>query len=245
MRRFGLIGKTLSHSFSKNYFTQKFAREHIDNCRYDLFELQTIEDLPALLLSNPGLEGLNVTIPYKQEVIPYLDETSDVVEEIGACNCIKIAGGKLKGFNTDVVGFKRSLETHLLPGHDKALILGSGGAARAVQYALKELGIEYKLVSRRKTGEGLGYEDIGEEILKKYSIIINTTPLGMYPNVDDAPPIPYEYVSSRHLLFDLIYNPEKTRFLQKGEAQGARIANGHDMLILQAEESWRIWNTEP
>src|SRR6478672_3178941 len=244
MKRFGLIGKTLSHSFSKNYFTQKFAREHIDNCRYDLFELQTIEDLPALLLSNPDLEGLNVTIPYKQEVIPFLDEASDVVKEIGACNCIKITGGKLKGFNTDVVGFKRSLEAHLQPGHDKALILGSGGAARAVQYALKELGIEYKLVSRRKTGEGLGYEDIGEEILKKYSIIINTTPLGMYPNVDDAPPIPYEYVSSRHLLFDLIYNPEKTKFLQNGEEQGARIANGHEMLILQAEESWRIWNQE-
>jgi len=244
MRRFGLIGKTLSHSFSKNYFTQKFAREHIDNCRYDLFELQTIEDLPALLLSNPGLEGLNVTIPYKQEVIPYLDETSDVVKEIGACNCIKIAGGKLKGFNTDVVGFKRSLEAHLQPGHDKALILGSGGAARAVQYALKELGIEYKLVSRRKTGEGLGYEDMGEDVLKNYSLIINTTPLGMYPNVNDAPPIPYEYVSSRHLLFDLIYNPGKTKFLQNGEEQGARIANGHEMLILQAEESWRIWNQE-
>jgi len=194
MRRFGLIGKTLSHSFSKNYFTQKFAREQISNCRYDLFELKTIEDLPALLLSNPDLEALNVTIPYKQEVIPFLDEASDVVKEIGACNCIKITGGKLKGFNTDVVGFKRSLEAQLQPGHNKALILGTGGAARAVQYALKELGIEYKLVSRRKTGEGLGYEDIGEEILKKYSIIINTTPLGMYPNVDDAPPIPYEYV---------------------------------------------------
>jgi shikimate dehydrogenase len=242
MRRFGLIGKTLSHSFSKNYFTRKFAQEHIDNCRYDLFELQTIEDLPAILLSYPNLEGLNVTIPYKQEVIPFLDEATEVVKEIGACNCIKISGGKLKGFNTDVIGFKRSLESHLLPGHDKALILGTGGAAKAVQYALKEMDIEYKLVSRRKTGEGLGYEDIGEEILNKYTLIINTTPLGMYPNIDDAPPIPYQYLSSRHLLFDLIYNPAKTKFLQNGEAQGARIANGHEMLILQAEESWRIWN---
>jgi shikimate dehydrogenase len=242
MRRFGLIGKTLSHSFSKNYFTRKFAQEHIDNCRYDLFELQTIEDLPAILLSYPDLEGLNVTIPYKQEVIPFLDEATEVVKEIGACNCIKISGGKLKGFNTDVIGFKRSLESHLLPGHDKALILGTGGAAKAVQYALKEMDIEYKLVSRRKTGEGLGYEDIGEEILNKYTLIINTTPLGMYPNVDEAPPIPYQYLSSRHLLFDLIYNPAKTKFLQNGEAQGARIANGHEMLILQAEESWRIWN---
>jgi shikimate dehydrogenase len=242
MRRFGLIGKTLSHSFSKNYFTRKFAREHIDNCRYDLFELQTIEDLPAILLSYPDLEGLNVTIPYKQEVIPFLDEATEVVKEIGACNCIKISGGKLKGFNTDVIGFKRSLESHLLPGHDKALILGTGGAAKAVQYALKEMDIEYKLVSRRKTGEGLGYEDIGEEILNQYTLIINTTPLGMYPNVDEAPPIPYQYLSSRHLLFDLIYNPAKTKFLQNGEAQGARIANGHEMLILQAEESWRIWN---
>jgi shikimate dehydrogenase len=242
MRRFGLIGKTLSHSFSKNYFTQKFAREHINNCRYDLFELPTIEELPALLLSYPNLEGLNVTIPYKQEVIPYLDEATEVVKEIGACNCIKISGGKLKGFNTDVVGFKRSLETHLLPGHDKALILGAGGAARAVQYALKELGIEYRLVSRLKTGEGLGYEDVGEDILKKYRVIINTTPLGMYPNLDEAPPIPYQYLSPAHLLFDLIYNPAKTKFLQNGEAQGARIANGHEMLVLQAEESWRIWN---
>jgi shikimate dehydrogenase len=242
MRRFGLIGKTLSHSFSKNYFTRKFAQEHIDNCRYDLFELQTIEDLPAILLSYPDLEGLNVTIPYKQEVIPFLDEATEVVKEIGACNCIKISGGKLKGFNTDVIGFKRSLESHLLPGHDKALILGTGGAAKAVQYALKEMDIEYKLVSRRKTGEGLGYEDIGEEILNQYTLIINTTPLGMYPNVDEAPPIPYQYLSSRHLLFDLIYNPAKTKFLQNGEAQGARIANGHEMLILQAEESWRIWN---
>jgi shikimate dehydrogenase len=242
MRRFGLIGKTLSHSFSKNYFTQKFAQEHIDNCRYDLFELKTIEDLPALLLSYPDLEGLNVTIPYKQDVIPFLDEATEVVKEIGACNCITIAGGKLKGFNTDVVGFKRSLETHLQHGHDKALILGNGGAARAVQYALQELGIEYKLVSRRKTGDGLGYEDIGEEILNQYTLIINTTPLGMYPNVDDAPPIPYQYLSPRHLLFDLIYNPAKTKFMQNGEERGARIANGHEMLILQAEESWRIWN---
>jgi shikimate dehydrogenase len=244
MRRFGLIGKTLSHSFSKNYFTQKFAQEHIDNCRYDLFELKTIEDLPALLLSYPDLEGLNVTIPYKQDVIPFLDEATEVVKEIGACNCITIAGGKLKGFNTDVVGFKTSLETHLLPGHDKALILGTGGAAKAVQYALNELDIAYKLVSRRKTGEGLGYEDIGEEILNQYTLIINTTPLGMYPNVDEAPPIPYQYLSSHHLLFDLIYNPEKTKFLQYGEEQGARVSNGHEMLILQAEESWRIWNAE-
>jgi shikimate dehydrogenase len=244
MRRFGLIGKTLSHSFSKNYFTQKFQREQIHNCRYDLFELPAIEDLPALLLSYPDLEGLNVTIPYKQEVIPFLDEVTEVVKEIGACNCIKISGRKLKGFNTDVVGFKSSLETHLLPGHDKALILGTGGAAKAVQYALNELDIAYKLVSRRKTGDGLGYEDIGDEILNQYTLIINTTPLGMYPNVDEAPPIPYQYLSSHHLLFDLVYNPAKTKFLQKGEEQGASIANGHEMLILQAEESWRIWNAE-
>jgi shikimate dehydrogenase len=205
--------------------------------------LPTIKDLPALLLSYPDLEGLNVTIPYKQEVIPYLDESTEVVKEIGACNCIKISGGKLKGFNTDVVGFKRSLETHLLPGHDKALILGTGGAAKAVQYALKQLHIEYKLVSRRKTSEGLGYEDIGEEILDQYPLIINTTPLGTYPNVDEAPPIPYKYLSPSHLLFDLVYNPAKTKFLQKGEEQGARIANGHEMLVLQAEESWHIWNS--
>jgi shikimate dehydrogenase len=175
-------------------------------------------------------------------VIPFLDDATAEVREIGACNCIRIYDGKLKGFNTDVIGFKRSLEHYLLPGHNKALILGTGGAAKAVQYALKELGIDYKMVSRRKTVDGLAYEEIEEDTMSQYQLIINTTPLGMYPNLDQAPPIPYHLATPGHLLFDLVYNPAKTLFLQKGEAQGAQIANGYEMLVLQAEESWRIWN---
>lgn len=242
MRRFGLIGKTLKHSFSKNYFTQKFRENHITDCSYEIFELQSVDDFPLLLKGCPDLEGLNVTIPYKEQIISYMDEKNDVVKEIKACNCIKIVDGKLHGFNTDVIGFKNSLQPKLKPNHKRALILGSGGAAKAVKYVLENLGIEYQIVSRRKEFNHLGYEDVDGEILKQYTLIINTTPLGMYPNVNDDPPIPYEYLSSQHFLFDLIYNPEKTRFLQRGEQQGAQIANGHEMLVIQAEESWKIWN---
>jgi len=242
MRRFGLIGKTLKHSFSKEYFTQKFKANTISDCVYESFELQSIHQLPALISGHLDLKGLNVTIPYKEEVIGFLDEKSEVVAAIGACNCIKIVDGKLHGFNTDVIGFKNSLGPKLKPHHKKALILGSGGAAKAVQYALKELGIDYLVVSRRKQLNGLGYEDVDDEILSVYTLIINTTPLGMFPNVNDEPPIPYEYLTPQHFLFDLIYNPAKTKFLQYGEEHGAQIANGHEMLILQAEESWRIWN---
>jgi shikimate dehydrogenase len=185
---------------------------------------------------------LNVTIPYKEQVLTFLNERSVVVQEIEACNCIKIINGKLHGFNTDVIGFKNSLQPKLKPHHKKALILGTGGAAKAVKYALKELEIEYLLVSRRKEFGDLGYEDVDDEILKQYTLIINTTPLGMFPNMNDDPPIPYEFLTPQHFLFDLVYNPEKTKFLQHGEKQGAQIANGHEMLILQAEESWRIWN---
>jgi shikimate dehydrogenase len=244
MRRFGLIGKTLKHSFSKNYFTQKFRQERIEDCVYESFELQFIDELPGLLASYPDLEGLNVTIPYKEEVIPYLDEKNEVVREIEACNCIKVINGSLHGFNTDVVGFKNSLQPKLEPHHKKALILGSGGAAKAVKYALNELAIESLVVSRRKETGDLGYEDVDDVVLKEYTLVVNTTPLGMYPNVNDDPPIPYEYLTPQHFLFDLIYNPEKTRFLQRGEKQGAQIANGYEMLILQAEESWRIWSDE-
>jgi shikimate dehydrogenase len=244
MRRFGLIGKTLKHSFSKNYFTQKFREEHIKDCVYESFELQSIGELPGLLTTYPDLKGLNVTIPYKEEVISYLEERNEVVQETGACNCIKIISGKLHGFNTDVIGFKKSLQPKLKPHHKKALILGSGGAAKAVKYALRELNIDHLIVSRRKETGDLGYEDVDDEILKQYTLIINTTPLGMYPNVNDDPPIPYEFITPQHFLFDLVYNPEKTKFLQHGEKQGAQVANGYEMLILQAEESWRIWNNE-
>ena len=245
MRRFGLIGKTLKHSFSKNYFTRKFNEQHIIDCSYDIFELQSIDALPSLLKTHPDLQGLNVTIPYKEEVLSFLHEKSEVVEEIGACNCIRVREGKLYGFNTDVTGFKNSLQPQLKPYHNKALILGSGGAAKAVQYGLRELNIEYRVVSRRKEFNGLGYEDVDDDVLRQYHLIINTTPLGMYPNINDDPPIPYEYLTSRHFLFDLVYNPEKTKFLQRGEQQGAQIANGHEMLVIQAEESWKIWNTLP
>jgi shikimate dehydrogenase len=242
MRRFGLIGKTLKHSFSKNYFTQKFKDNQTRDCIYDIFELQSIDELPDLIATHPDLKGLNVTIPYKEQVLTFLNERSVVVQEIEACNCIKIINGKLHGFNTDVIGFKSSLQPKLKPHHKKALILGTGGAAKAVKYALKELEIEYLLVSRRKEFGDLGYEDVDDEILKQYTLIINTTPLGMFPNMNDDPPIPYEFLTPQHFLFDLVYNPEKTKFLQHGEKQGAQIANGHEMLILQAEESWRIWN---
>lgn len=241
MRRFGLIGKTLKHSFSKNYFTQKFIDLNISDCIYDNFELQSIDELSGLLI-NSDLQGVNITIPYKEQVVSFLDEKDEIVEAIRACNCIKIFNGKLVGFNTDVFGFKKTIESQLQPHHKKALILGSGGASKAVQYALKQLGIEFSIVSRRKKNDELGYEDIDDEILDQYTLIINTTPLGMFPNTNDDPPIPYEYLTPKHFLFDLIYNPEKTRFLEKGEKQGAKISNGHSMLILQAEESWRIWN---
>lgn len=242
MKRFGLIGKTLKHSFSKNYFTQKFKNQNSNDCRYDNFELQSIEEFSPLLNNNPNLQGLNITIPYKEEIISFLDEMDETVKKIKACNCIKVSGGKLFGFNTDVAGFTKSLQPELQPHHKKALILGSGGSSKAVQYALKEIGIEYTVVSRRKKNDEIGYEDIDDAILSQYTLLINTTPVGMFPNINNDPPIPYEYLTSKHFLFDLIYNPAKTKFLEKGEKQGAQIANGHEMLILQAEESWRIWN---
>lgn len=244
MRVFGLIGQTLKHSFSKVYFTQKFAELGITDCRYENFEIPSIDDFKALLDSQPELEGLNITIPYKEAVLPYLDVPAAVVKEVGACNCIKISGGRLYGFNTDVVGFRQSLQKVLLPHHQKALVLGTGGAAKAVHYALKELGISSTPVSRYKVAHGFIYEELTREVIEEHTLIVNTTPVGMYPKVDEAPSIPYEYLTPRHLLYDLTYNPSKTLFLQKGEERGARICNGQEMLELQAEESWRIWNSE-
>jgi shikimate dehydrogenase len=243
MRLFGLLGKTLKHSFSKSYFTEKFAREGLAGYQYENFELESISQLPLLLRHHPELYGLNVTIPYKEDVIPFLHVQNEIVQKIKACNCIKIINGQLYGFNTDVIGFKKSLEKELKPRHKKALVLGTGGAAKAVHYALELLGIEYITVSRTKKTGMLSYEELTGDILSEYLLIVNTSPVGMYPKVDEAPLIPYEFITSEHYLFDLIYNPEKTRFLQKGEERGATICNGHEMLILQAEESWRIWNT--
>ena len=215
----------------------------LSDYEYNNYELQSIDALVQLLKTNPQINGLNVTIPYKEDVIPYLDFKNDIVQSIGACNCIKISEGKLYGYNTDVVGFKKSLQQHLQPHHKQALILGTGGAAKAVQLALQQSGIHYKTVSR-KNGDGvIGYNDLNAELFQKHLLIINTSPVGMYPAIDAAPDIPYEFITPQHLLFDLIYNPEKTLFLQKGAERGAAIANGYDMLVLQAEESWRIWNS--
>jgi shikimate dehydrogenase len=242
MRRFGLIGKTLKHSFSQNYFTKKFAAEGIADCSYENFELASISGFPKLISEQPELWGLNITIPYKEEIIPFLQTRNKIVEKTGACNCIKIVDGELHGFNTDAIAFQTSLEKKLQPHHQCALVLGSGGASKAVQYALQELGIDFVVVSRNKKTNQLGYEDVGEDVIRGHQIIINTTPLGMYPNVDQDPPIPYDAISSKHLLYDLTYNPEKTKFLSQGEVRGAQIMNGYEMLVSQAEESWRIWN---
>lgn len=242
MRRFGLIGKTLKHSFSQKFFEQKFAAENITDCVYENFELPSIEEFKTLINTIPDLNGLNITIPYKTDVVQFLDEKGPEVESIGACNCIHIKEEKLFGYNTDAPAFKKSLETKLKPYHRCALILGTGGASKAVQHALHELNIDFLLVSRHKETNQLGYEDLGEDTVKNHHIIINTTPLGMHPNVNADPPFPYRYLTPEHLLFDLIYNPEKTKFLQEGEKMGAQIVNGYEMLVLQAEESWKIWN---
>lgn len=242
MKLYGLIGKPLTHSFSKTFFTKKIAAEDIQNCRYENFELQAIEQLSVLLEGNKELCGLNVTIPYKEKVIPYLNFKNEIVAETGACNCIKIRNNQLFGYNTDVTGFKQALQPFLKPHYTKALILGTGGAAKAVAYSLQSMGIDYLFVSRRKVENGLTYDALNEDTVVKHTLIINTTPLGMYPDVNTFPSIPYQFITAQHLLFDLTYNPGKTIFLQKGEKKGASIANGYTMLVLQAEESWKIWN---
>lgn len=243
MRLFGLIGYPLTHSFSKKYFTEKFEKLGIADCRYENFPISNIQDIKSILSSNPALEGLNVTIPYKESVTGYLDEMTDVVKRIQACNCIRIINGKLKGFNTDTIGFEKTLLTKLQPSHTNALILGTGGAAKAVEFVLQKLKINFRYVSRKPSVNNFSYEQVTPEIIAKYTLIINTTPLGMYPNPVQAPPIPYEELTANHLLYDLVYNPEKTLFLEKAERKGATIMNGYEMLLLQAEESWNIWNS--
>ncbi len=242
MRQFGLIGYPLSHSFSKKFFSDKFIAENILDAQYELYPIEKIEQFPDLVKSLPNLVGINVTIPYKEKVMQYLDHLSDVVAETGACNCIHHVEGKLTGYNTDVIGFEKSLLKKLNSTHQKALVLGTGGAAKAVFYVLRKLGIEYLVVSRNGGGTALSYQELNVKILDEYTLIINTTPLGMHPHVEAAPDIPYEFISSKHYLFDLVYNPAKTVFLTKGEKQGAAIENGADMLIDQAEASWEIWN---
>ena len=243
MRQFGLIGYPLSHSFSKKYFTEKFAAENISGCNYELYPIESIELFPSLLQDIAGLEGLNVTIPYKESVLPFLHEQSTAVQEIGACNCIRIRNGKLTGFNTDVVGFRQSIEPLLQSHHQNALVLGTGGAAKAVVWVLKQLGINYNYVSRTKSKGVLSYDDLTAELLKNHPLVINTTPLGMQPKVDAKPSLPYQAVTASFLFYDLVYNPAKTAFLAAAEQQGAVIKNGADMLVIQAEESWKIWNS--
>lgn len=242
MKVYGLIGYPLTHSFSQRYFSEKFQKEQITGVVYENFSLHQIEEIEQVF-ERPGLSGLNVTIPYKEAILPWLDELDPVVAAVGACNCIRIQNGKRKGYNTDVIGFERSLDPHLKPHHQKALILGTGGAAKAVRFVLEKKGIRYKMVSRQSaSADTLRYEDLTPEQLAEHTLIINTTPLGMYPQVDTVPPLDFTSIGSNHFLFDLIYNPATTRFLQEGKDRGATTCNGADMLLIQAEESWKIWN---
>jgi len=242
MKMYGLIGYPLSHSFSKGFFKEKFERENITGCQYENFPIPGISEFNHLLEQHPQIKGLNVTIPYKEAVLPFLDELSKAAAQIGAVNCIHFKDGKKTGYNTDVIGFTASLQPLLQPHHTHALVLGTGGAAKAIMYALEQLGIIYTVVSRSPINGAISYDALDEATMATHTVIVNTTPLGMYPNVDTFPEIPYQYLTSRHLLYDLVYNPATTVFLEKGAAQGAVIKNGHEMLILQAEASWKIWN---
>ena len=245
MREYGLIGYPLSHSFSQKYFTEKFQREGISDAVFYAFPLPSIDDLPQLLQEHPLLKGFSITIPYKRSVIEYLHDAPNAVKEMNACNCVKMKDDKLYGYNTDIVGFKESFIKHLKPYHTKALILGTGGASSAVEFVLKNLDVDHLFVSRKKNDSKniAGYADVSSALLHEYKIIINTTPLGTYPDINDAPEIPYHLLTSEHYLFDLVYNPAKTKFLALGEQQRAIIQNGYEMLVLQSEENWRIWNS--
>ena len=247
MDKYGLISYPLGHSFSIGYFNEKFQNECID-ATYENFEIPSIENLTEILDSNPELKGLNVTIPYKEKVISYLDSISPEARAIGAVNVIKVThkGNKteLKGYNSDVIGFTQSIEPLLERYHKKALVLGTGGASKAIIFSLKSLGIETLTVSRYERHGCVRYEDITPEMIKEYNVIVNCTPCGMYPQTDDCPNLPYEAMDSHTLLYDLIYNPDETLFLKKGKAQGATVKNGLEMLLLQAFASWNFWNSD-
>jgi len=241
--RFGLLGKNIGYSFSVGYFAEKFKSLNLEDYEYVNFDIQSIEEFPEIIKNNPNLKGMNVTIPYKEAVIPYLEKISKKAQRIGAVNTIKFTKkGKLKGYNSDFYGFKKSLKPLLEPHHKKALILGTGGASKGVAFALEELGITYTFVSREATDESIGYKLVNATTFDNHQIVINCTPLGTSPNVDAFPPIPYEYFTPKHIAHDLIYNPEETIFLRKAKKQGAQTKNGLEMLRYQAEKSWRIWN---
>ncbi len=245
MRQFGLIGYPLSHSFSQKFFTEKFLKENIVNAQYANFPIPSIESFAALWKEHPNLEGLNVTIPYKKEVIAFLQHSSPVVESIKACNCICKFNNELYGYNTDVIGFEKSLLPFLQSHHTHALILGTGGASAAVQWVLQKLNIQYQVVSRKGNAvANLSYEQLTKSIIETHTLIINTSPLGMFPNVNEAPPIAYEGITAQHHLYDLVYNPTETLFMKNGLAKGATVQNGLAMLHIQAEESWAIWNAK-
>lgn len=242
---YGLIGEHLTHSFSLTYFNQKFEAENID-ARYVNFEIPDIGDIMEIFAEHPNLAGLNVTIPYKEQVIPYLDDIDETAKRIGAVNVIKIkwdesGNPRLKGFNSDVIGFTDSILPMLGENRGKALILGTGGAAKAIYVGLVNIGIEPVFVSRNPKEGMLSYEELTEEIISDHHIIVNTTPLGMYPNVDTCPPIPYQFLTEEHICYDLIYNPDQTLFMKQSQKNGAKVKNGLEMLLLQAFESYRIW----
>jgi shikimate dehydrogenase len=244
---YGLIGNPLSHSLSKDYFTRKFESENLTDCQYRLFQLNSINEFQSLISDHPELKGLNVTLPFKKEVIKYFDELSPEANEIGAVNCIKVyrsaGSATLTGFNTDVFGFVNSIKPLLKPNQKKALVVGTGGSAAAVAKGLKSLGIGFIMVSRNpKDLNQLSYKNINQDIILQHLVIINATPVGMSPHSDICPNLPYEYITSNHLLFDLVYNPMESLFLKKGKEKGAMVKNGLQMLYLQAEKSWEIWH---
>ncbi len=240
--KYGLIGKDISYSFSKKFFKRKFINEGLNNCSYENYDINSISELLEVI-NNTKIKGLNVTIPYKESVIELLNHIDPIAKKIGAVNTIKIdKQNKLLGYNTDYIGFKQSLESNI-SNQKRALILGTGGASKAIVYALKTLNIKTLLVSRKNRKESITYEDISNQIIKDHTIIINCTPLGTYPNIEECPKIPYQYITERHLCYDLIYNPIKTKFLIFSEKEGASIINGNEMLENQAIESWKIWNS--
>lgn len=245
MKQYGLIGYPLSHSFSKKYFTQKFENEQITDSNYELYEIENIQDFPKVITQIPNLKGLNVTIPHKQNVMPFMTRLDPATERIGAVNTIKVMdNGDLIGYNSDYYGFKTSLLDLISDTNLSALILGTGGASKAVKVALEDLNIDFQYVSRKKNVDlkSITYEEVTPKMMEKYQLIINTTPLGMSPKTETFPVLPYQGMNETHYLYDLVYNPEMTVFMQKGLAQGAKVINGLKMLQLQAEKSWRIWN---
>ncbi|WP_298497899.1 shikimate dehydrogenase [uncultured Algibacter sp.] len=244
MKKLGLLGKDISYSFSRSYFKKKFEDENINDISYENFDIKNIDLFPSIIKDTKNLKGLNVTIPYKEQVIPYLDKINKKAKAIGAVNTIRITKkGKLVGYNTDCYGFKNTLKPYIKSHHKKALILGTGGASKAIAYTFNELGISYQYVSRNlKDGVSFTYNTLTEKDIKEHQIIVNCTPLGTFPNIEDCPNIPYAAITKNHILFDLIYNPEETKFLSLGKQNKATIINGLNMLRLQAEKSWSIWD---